>query len=225
MLLVVSAYLTHIMKVKNALSCTNGWPKTVSVIALHATSDKIELYGAVSPHLASLAPDFDTVNFTIVAINRALQGAYPSLEQWWKTRERSPKRVVFGPGQSYVGWQPMGDHLLGKEAPTTVKELINSAHTWYTSIRLVALGVQDAYIIIWENGTMRWDLKDQYAALDDILSKFDGEDVSVRASFLKCSPRSCKCWNPEAYTYIQSSSSPLMRTAPATISSISTRTN
>ena len=83
--------------------------------------------------------------------------------------------------------------MIGQEAPTSVKELINSAHTLYTSIRLVALGVQGAYIIVWENGMMRWDLKDQYTALDSILSNCDGEDVSVRTGSLNRSPSPCKC--------------------------------
>ena len=126
-----------------------------------------------------------------VDINAALDGAQPGLIKWLIDRVRSPKRVVFGPGRSYVAWQSMGSHMIGQEAPKSVKELINSAHTLYTSIRLVALGVQDAYIIIWENGMMRWDLKDQYPALDDILSNCDGEDVSVRPSSLKRGPHPC----------------------------------
>ena len=83
--------------------------------------------------------------------------------------------------------------MIGREAPTSVKELIKSAHTLYTSIRLVALGVQGTYIIIWENGMMRWDLKDQYTALDDILMNCDGEDVSVRTGSLDGSPSPCRC--------------------------------
>ena len=123
-----------------------------------------------------------------VGTSDAMDEAHPGLLEWLDARVSTPRRVVFGPGLSYVAWQPMGSHWIGDEAPKSVKELINSAHTLYTSIRLVALGVQGAYIIIWENGMMRWDLKDQYPALDDILSKCDGEDVSVRISSLKRSP-------------------------------------
>lgn len=133
------------------------------------------------------------VHLTKLASNSALCEAHPGLLEWSHIRPRSPKRVVFGPGLSYIAWQPMGNHMSGKEAPTSVKELINSAHTLYTSIRLVALGVQGAYIIIWENGMMRWDLKDQYTALDSILSNCDGEDVSVCNRSLNGSPNPCKC--------------------------------
>ena len=142
--------------------------------------------------MACLALIFGIVHLTL-AYNTALHEAHPGLVEWYHVRQRSPKRVVFGPGLSYVAWQPMGNHVTGGEAPTSVKELIKSAHTLYTSIRLVALGVQDTYIIIWENGMMRWDLKDQYAALDSILSKCDGEDISVRTRSLNGTPNPCKC--------------------------------
>ena len=92
--------------------------------------------------------------------------------------------------------------MIGKEAPTSVKELINSAHTSYTSIRLVALGVQGAYTIIWKNGIMRWDLKDQYTALDRILMNCNGEDVSVRTGSLNGSPSPCRCLKAASYAYM-----------------------
>ena len=183
----------------------------------------------VSPHLISLAPVFFFfLKWLIqmnVEFNSALNKAHTGLTAWREIRKRSPKRLVFGPGLSYVAWQPMGNHVIGKEAPTSVKELINSAHTLYTSVRLVALGVQGAYIIVWENGMMRWDLKDQYEALESILLNCDGEDVSVRTSSLsKTAPILVNAETPGRLR-IYSSSSPSTRTAPATILCILTGTS
>lgn len=73
----------------------------------------------------------------------------------------------------------MGGHICGSRAPRSVKELANLAQYTYTSIRLVALGVQNTYVMIWEDGTMMRDLKDCYDALEEVLKNCTGEDVSV----------------------------------------------
>ena len=174
-------------------------------------------------HLACPGLVFDIFNVPKLDPNSALCTAHPRLAAWCRERCGSPVRVVFGPGLSYIAWQPMGSHMCREEAPKSAKELINSAHTLYTSIRLVALGVQDAYIIIWENGVMRWDLKDQYAALDIILWKCDGEDVSVRTQSLNAAPILANA-EDQGLTHIFSSSQSI-RTAPAIILSILTRPN
>ena len=99
-----------------------------------------------------------------------------------KEHPRSPKRVVFGPGPSYVAWQPHGDFTCSPGASKSVQELLKSASNFYTSIRLVALGVSETYIIIWEDGTIRWDLKHHYGILDDVLEGCEPEDISVSIS-------------------------------------------
>lgn len=93
--------------------------------------------------------------------------------------------MVFGPKVeqkfSYVAWIPFAGNICGPATPQSVKELVGSATMLYTSLRLVALGIDETYILIWENGVVRWDLKDYYNDLDGILQNFTekGEDVSV----------------------------------------------
>lgn len=93
---------------------------------------------------------------------------------------------MFGPKNgsdfSYVAWIPSAGFLCGPGAPQSVKELTGSANMVYTNIRLAALGVDETYILIWENGTIRWDLKNHYNDLDEILENFrdKGEDISAR---------------------------------------------
>ena len=96
-----------------------------------------------------------------------------------KVRNGSSRRVTFGPGSDYVAWLRFGGNLCSPYAPTAVQELISSANTMYTTIRIVALGMDDTYIVIWEDGTIRWNLKDHYKVLDKILAKCEGEEVDV----------------------------------------------
>lgn len=107
---------------------------------------------------------------------------YVNMKNWLDVRPKSPTRVVFGRGGSHVAWQPMGAYICGPQAPQSVEELLASAQFLYTSIRIVALGVHDTYIIIWDDGTMRWSLKSHYPALDNVLSRCTGMEVSVRKS-------------------------------------------
>ena len=88
----------------------------------------------------------------------------PKLMEWLKVRVDSPRRVLFGPmkgnNYSYVAWVPFGGHICSIGAPKSVQELVDSANTLYTNIRMVALGVDETYIMIWEDGKIRWDLKE-----------------------------------------------------------------
>jgi hypothetical protein len=108
------------------------------------------------------------------------------LKAWLNKRSNCPLRVVFGPEKGtklvFVAWVPHGTSTCSSVAPKSVQELITSADTLYTNVRMVALGVDDTFIVIWENGTIRWNLKKHYNALDNVLNDLEGrgEDVSVR---------------------------------------------
>lgn len=122
--------------------------------------------------------------------SRNFTKTYPVLKEWLLDRTNSHRRVVFGPPTdprkiSYVAWMPLGDHCCSQYAPQSVKELCNSANFLYTYIRLVALGVDDTYIMIWEDGTIRWDLKHYYDKLDEILYNFAdrGDEISVSVAY------------------------------------------
>lgn len=112
-------------------------------------------------------------------MNSELRQKNPKLAEWIGLRRGSSSRAVFGPGLSYVAWLRFGGFICSPYAPASVTELANSAETLYTTIHLVALGVDDTYIMIWENGRMRWNLKTHYSTLDNILAKCEAEDVSV----------------------------------------------
>ncbi|KAM3065486.1 hypothetical protein ACMFMG_011627 [Clarireedia jacksonii] len=107
----------------------------------------------------------------------------PKLYEWLKRQGHIPRRVVFGPERithspditvkySYVAWVPHAGHWYSPYAPQSVQEFCRSTEFTYTHIRLVALGVNDSWIIIWENGEMKWDLKNCYPALDHILETY-----------------------------------------------------
>jgi hypothetical protein len=128
----------------------------------------------------------------ILEYEHSLAKECPDLCAWLKDRRYAPRRVVFGPERityspnitvkySYVAWVPHAQHLCSPYAPQPVQELCKSAEFTYTHVRLVALGVNDSWIIIWENGVMRWDLKDSYPALNDILEvyKEKGDQIGV----------------------------------------------
>jgi hypothetical protein len=109
-----------------------------------------------------------------------------SLKTWLSKRSNCPLRVVFGPEKGtklvFVAWVPHGNACWSPLAPKLVQELIPSADSFYTNVRMVALGVDDTFIIIWEDGTIRWNLKEHYNALDKVLNDLEGrgEEVSVR---------------------------------------------
>jgi hypothetical protein len=97
---------------------------------------------------------------------------------------------VFGPEKGtklvFVAWVPHANVCWSPAAPKLIQELILSAHRFYTNVRMVALGVDDTFIIIWEDGTIRWNLKEHYNALDNVLNDLNGrgEEVSVRFSIM-----------------------------------------
>jgi hypothetical protein len=113
-----------------------------------------------------------------------------SLKTWLSKRTDCPLRVVFGPEKGtklvFVAWVPHANVCWSPAAPKLIQELILSADRFYTNVRMVALGVDDTFIIIWEDGTIRWNLKEHYNVLDNVLNDLDGrgEEVSVRFSII-----------------------------------------
>lgn len=49
----------------------------------------------------------------------------------------------------------------------------------YTSIRCAAIGVDNSWLLIWEDGDMRYSVEDKYPQLHKKLKGLHGDDVSV----------------------------------------------
>jgi len=130
-----------------------------------------------------LAKDSDGM----VRMGRSPNMSHWNLSTWITERPFSARRVVFGPGSSiassYIAWTSYGDVLVSPHSPTSVLELANSAEKFCTHLRMAALGVDGTYIMIWEDGTIRWDLKTHYDQLDSILNNLSdqGEEVTFVA--------------------------------------------
>jgi hypothetical protein len=66
--------------------------------------------------------------------------------------------------------------------PKAVEENVRDARKIYTSLRCVALGPAANFVMIWQDGSMSFNLDHNYSMLDQALSDCEGEDVSVRVT-------------------------------------------
>jgi hypothetical protein len=116
----------------------------------------------------------------------------PWLKKWLSEREHSPRRLVFGPEKdkgkkfSYIAWLPHGGYHYSHSIPGPLMAVFRSGSKYFTSIRHAALGIDDTYVLIWEDGTLDVALKDHYTGLGQILNLWkDWADcIEVRLSLL-----------------------------------------
>jgi hypothetical protein len=102
------------------------------------------------------------------------------LEEWVAARKLSPLRFVAGDKIGcWFAWMLHGDFLPGPNVPTGMRDAANEGGKVYTSIRCAALGKNGAWLLIWDDGEVRPNLKGQYPALEESLDNLSGDDITV----------------------------------------------
>jgi hypothetical protein len=113
-------------------------------------------------------------------------------KEWMDERKLSPLRVSFGePKGSWFAWMLHGDFTTGQKAPQGMIQAAADPAKASTSIRIAAIGPDDTWLLIWEDGTMVSVLKDEYKDLLRKLQEHDVNDISVSRADRASAHSSC----------------------------------
>jgi hypothetical protein len=101
-----------------------------------------------------------------------------------KERQFAPLRFILSDKEGkWFAWMLHGDFLPGHKAPQGMVQAAWDLGTSYTSIRCAAIGVENAWFLIWENGDMKYsiDIEKKYPRLYKRLKDegLRGDDISV----------------------------------------------
>ncbi|KAL6154125.1 hypothetical protein ACJBU6_07411 [Exserohilum turcicum] len=103
----------------------------------------------------------------------------PKLERAMSSSPRSARRVVFGPEATWFLWYLFGcspEYSAG--LPKAIEENVQDARKMYTTLRCVALGPENNFVMIWQDGSKSYNLDENYSVLNQALDSCEGEDVS-----------------------------------------------
>jgi len=112
--------------------------------------------------------------------NQSVVEAMPKdFENWSKERALCPLRVDLGdPKGSWFAWMLHGDFIAGPNVPQGMIQAAADDAKASTSIRIAAIGPNDTWLLIWEDGTMVSVLKDEYEDLWRKLKEHEVNDIS-----------------------------------------------
>lgn len=104
---------------------------------------------------------------------------YPDLSRWTKTIPHAPRAcfITFGTGLSYFACAP--GH--GSTWAGISSELMDKVQKAFDTPSCVALGMNEAWCVLWPDGSISWKLYGNYGGLDEILTKAIPGSVSVSA--------------------------------------------
>jgi hypothetical protein len=105
---------------------------------------------------------------------------YPDLSRWTKTIPNAPRScyVTFGLGYSYFASAP-GRGSVWAAIPSELSDKIQKA---YDTPCCVALGVNQAWFVLWPDGYYSWKFYGGYNGLDQILTDAEPRSVSVSSN-------------------------------------------
>jgi hypothetical protein len=99
---------------------------------------------------------------------------------WVEKRQFAPLRFILSNKEgNWFAWMLHGDFLLGDHAPQGMTQAALDSRKSYTSIRCAAVGVENTWLLIWEDGDMRYSIEEKYPYLHKKLKGLRGDDVSV----------------------------------------------
>ncbi|RYP16061.1 hypothetical protein DL765_005377 [Monosporascus sp. GIB2] len=113
-------------------------------------------------------------------INRNVAEAMPrDFESWMNKRALCPLRVTFGePRGSWFAWMLHGDFIFGHNVPQGMWQAARDVTKASTCIRIAAIGPNDTWLLIWEDGTMISVLNNEYEDLKRKLAEHKVDDIS-----------------------------------------------
>ena len=110
------------------------------------------------------------------------QAAYDTLESWLKlnaskTRDMSQTRVFLGPKASYFAVSPVGGSTWAS-IPARLEALIDLDKPARTP-SLIALGVEETWFALWQDGSSSCNLDVEYPNLERLLRRHGKSGVKV----------------------------------------------
>ncbi|KAF1975474.1 hypothetical protein BU23DRAFT_552431 [Bimuria novae-zelandiae CBS 107.79] len=104
---------------------------------------------------------------------------YPDLSRWTKTIPNAPRScyVTFGQGYSYFASAP-GRGSVWAAIPSELSDKVQKA---YDTPCCVALGMNNAWFVLWPDGYYSWKFYGGYNGLDKILTEAEPRSVSYLA--------------------------------------------
>jgi hypothetical protein len=114
-----------------------------------------------------------------------------TLEREMRRYPGPARRVVFGPGNTWFLWFLYGcKPQYSTGLPRAIDENVEDARKKYTSLRCIAIGPTNNFVMIWQDGSMPFSLDCNYSVLNQALYGCEGEDVSVSIAFIGSSSSS-----------------------------------
>ena len=110
------------------------------------------------------------------------QVAYDTLESWLrlkasKTRDMSQTRVYLGPNASYFAVSPVGG-VTWASIPARLEALIDLNQPARAPI-LIALGIEETWFALWQDGSSSCNLDVEYPNLERLLRRHGKSGVKV----------------------------------------------
>ena len=111
-------------------------------------------------------------------------GLTERLEAWLadETRTMGLVRLTLGPGDSFFAMDNQG--FCWHELPPDLENILQGSLSYdgfNTFPRVVALGIEGAFVLVDSTGTLYWDLQERYSTLNSFFAVFkelEGEDRS-----------------------------------------------
>lgn len=138
------------------------------------------MFPCLFPFVHIAAPFKTHTNIRISGSKR--QAAYDTLESWLrlkasKTRDMSQTRVYLGPNASYFAASPVGGSTWAS-IPARLETLIDLNQPARTPI-LIALGVEETWFALWQDGSSCCNLDVEYPNLERLLRRHGKFGVRV----------------------------------------------
>jgi hypothetical protein len=113
-------------------------------------------------------------------------GTDNKIGEWVYNRLRAPLRLVYGKraASDWFAWMLHGDYIAGPGIPEGMNYAVKHGKKLPTGIRCASLGVNGAWVLIWDDGEGRFNFQNGYPQLAEKFEKLEeeglkAEDVSV----------------------------------------------
>jgi hypothetical protein len=127
-------------------------------------------------NLFNIIPAIDELTLHFTGYNRGLKHDYPQLYEFIEEYGKKNCRVAFGPDPgNFVVFVPETGKARWKHKRIDRSRVLKSTRR----VKHCSLGQNDAYVVLWADGTVTWDIEDNYPELDKILEDTSQGDVVV----------------------------------------------
>jgi hypothetical protein len=114
--------------------------------------------------------------------SEALSWQFPEFKSWFEEHDKLNTKLVMC-GDAYVGWNTTG-RFIWHGVDDSLPQLMRSKG----QIKNMALGVEGAYVALWEDGTCDWRGLEKYSGLNELLHASTINEIEVCIPFSSLMP-------------------------------------